>query len=313
MYIIIEMDCIVETRGLTKKYGNVYAVKDLNLEIERGETFGFLGPNGAGKTTTIAMLTGILRPTKGTVYLFGEEFDSSYFNLKRRVGVVPEYPSVYTSMSAYEYLSFFADLYRIKNKRGRIDELLKRLDLYEHKDRLLKNFSKGMRQKINISRALINDPEIIFLDEPIQGLDPAGVKEVRDLILDQKEKGKTIFISSHILSEIERICDVIGIINEGNLIIKGNMEELKRMVSSGVELEIELERITEGIINSIKQLDFIYDIRIEENTLKIKISEKKGCRGDISNCIFNEGGIILGMKENKVDLERIFIEVTKNG
>ncbi len=169
------MAFIIETRNLTKKYGKLYAVKDLNLEIEKGGVFGFLGPNGAGKTTTIAMLTGILKPTNGDIRIFGNTISSNYFNLKTRMGVVPEYPSVYNEMSAYEYLSFFSDLYRVKNKKGKIEGLLKLLNLYEHKDKLLKNFSKGMKQKISISRALVHDPEILFLDEPIHGLDPMGV------------------------------------------------------------------------------------------------------------------------------------------
>ena len=310
---------IIKTENLTKKYGRSYAVKNLNLEIEKGEVFGFLGPNGAGKTTTIAMLTGILRPTSGCLYLFGKEFNSDYFNLKRRIGVVPEYPSVYKKMSAYAYLSFFADMYQVKNKEEKIGELLELVELEEYKDKPLKEFSKGMRQRVSIARALINDPEILFLDEPMHGLDPMGVKDVRDIILNQKEKGKTILISSHILSEVERVCDVIGIIKEGELVTKGSIDELERVIGGGMELEIELDKSTVldrtigTITQSLRDLDFVDKIETDNNKLKIRTNGLKEHRREISERISKEGGIIIGMKKNRIDLEDIFVEATKNG
>jgi len=309
------MAAVIEAKNLTKRYGNFYAVKGLNLKIGEGEVFGFLGPNGAGKTTTIAMLIGILYPTEGSVSLFGRDLSEDYFNLKRRIGVVSEQQYMYNNMTASEYLSFFADLYMVKNKKERIDELLNFVELYEHRNKILGKYSKGMRQKISISRALINDPDILFLDEPAYGLDPVGVKEVRDIILHQKDKGKTIFVSSHILSEIEKICGEVGIINKGVLVKTGNIDRLKGLASAGHELKIELCQIKSEIIESLKNLDFIENLIVDEkneNMLKIKTSGGD-YRAEISRRISENNGTIIGMSMEKATLEDVFVEVTKGG
>lgn len=315
---------VIETKNLTKKYGNFYAVKDLNLKIKEGEVFGFLGPNGAGKTTTIAMLIGILYPTGGSVKLFGRELSEGYFDLKRKIGVVSEQQYMYNQMTAYEYLLFFAELYRVKNKKERINELLKFVELYEFRNKRLKEYSKGMRQKISISRALIHDPDILFLDEPAYGLDPAGVKEVRDIIFKQKDSGKTIFMSSHILSEVEKICDSVGIIHKGELIKKDSMENLRKQGTQGMELKIELNKINQKIIDSLKEFDFIEDIEVSEvneatsggkdnqNKNLLKINTIGDHRAEISGCIFKNNGLIVGMSTEKATLEDVFVELTRD-
>ncbi|ODS38391.1 MAG: hypothetical protein A7315_12425 [Candidatus Altiarchaeales archaeon WOR_SM1_79] len=309
------MAAVIETKNLTKRYGNFHAVKDLNLKIGEGEIFGFLGPNGAGKTTTIGMLIGILYPTKGSVHLFGRNLNDDYFNLKKKIGVVSEQQYMYNNMTAYEYLSFFADLYAVKNKKERIDELLKFVELYEFRNKRLKEYSKGMRQKISISRALVHDPDILFLDEPAYGLDPVGVKEVRDIIFHQKDKGKTIFMSSHILSEVEKICDEVGIINKGILVERGSMKQLKGFSSGIHELDIEVDKINDGIITTLKKFNFIEDIEVDggnKNILKIKTIDGDH-RVEISRCIFKNNGTIIGMSEKKTSLEDAFVEITRGG
>ena len=306
------MSAVIETKNLTKIYGEFHAVKNLNLKVSEGEVFGFLGPNGAGKTTTISMLTGILHPTKGSVHLFGENLSDDYFNLKRRIGVVSEQQYMYNKMTACEYLSFFADLYRVKNKKRKINELLNFVELYKYKDKKLGEYSKGMRQKISISRSLVHDPDILFLDEPAYGLDPAGVKEVRDIIFKEKDNGKTIFMSSHILSEVEKICNYAGIIDKGVLVKKGAMDRLKKASSPGCELEIELVEVNKKIIESLKKLPFVVDVEIGENKniLRIKAPDEKN-RAEISGCIFENGGAITGMSTKKATLEDAFVEITR--
>ncbi len=306
------MTTVIETKNLTKNYGEFNAVNNLNLKIREGEVFGFLGPNGAGKTTTIAMLIGILHPTDGSVHLFGENLSDNYFDLKKRIGVVSEQQYMYDAMTAYEYLSFFADLYDVKNKRERIYELLNFVELYKYKDKKLGQYSKGMRQKISISRALVHNPDILFLDEPAYGLDPAGVKEVRDIIFKQKDHGKTIFMSSHILSEVEKICNVVGIIDNGVLVKKASMEELKKASSGLCELKIELDKINPGVIESLKRLPFIKNVGVDEknkNLLKIQTLDEKN-RAEISRRIFENNGAIIDMSTEKATLEDIFVKIT---
>jgi ABC-2 type transport system ATP-binding protein len=194
---------VLQTDALTRRFGAFTAVDGLNLEVRQGETYGFLGPNGAGKTTTLMMLAGVLRPTSGEVRLFGKRLSDDPFALKRRVGVVIEAQSYYDEMTAWEYLTFFARLYRAQDASKRGQTLLERLGLWEWRDTIIGGFSTGMQRKLALVRALLHAPELLILDEPVASLDPFSVKQVRELLLDEHAAGRTILISSHILSEIE--------------------------------------------------------------------------------------------------------------
>ncbi|MCD6466899.1 MAG: ABC transporter ATP-binding protein [Methanomicrobia archaeon] len=298
---------MITLKDVTKKYGKFTAVDNLNLEIEEGDSFGFLGPNGAGKTTTILMAVGILRPTYGEIKVFDKDIRRE-IEIKKRIGVVSEQQYLYNNMTAYEYLNFFAELYDVDSDR--VNEILDYMRLSDVKNKLLKEYSKGMRQKISVARAVLHDPDILILDEPAYGLDPKGVKEVRDLILTEKKKGKTIFISSHILTEIEKVCDNVGIIDKGKLVFEGKMDELKRKVSGGRRVYIELYKITKKIADTLKKLSFVQDISIEENIIQITTEEDK--RKEISEIITESGGVIIGMHEESVSLEDAFLRVIEN-
>jgi len=298
---------MITLKDVTKKYGKFTAVDNLNLEIEEGDSFGFLGPNGAGKTTTILMAVGILRPTYGEIKVFDKDIRRE-IEIKKRIGVVSEQQYLYNDMTAFEYLNFFAELYDVDSDR--VNEILDYMRLSDVKNKLLKEYSKGMRQKISVARAVLHDPDILILDEPAYGLDPKGVKEVRDLILTEKKKGKTIFISSHILTEIEKVCDNVGIIDKGKLVFEGKMDELKRKVSGGRRIYIELYKITKKIADNLKKLSFVQDISIEENIIQITTEEDK--RKEISKIITESGGIIIGMHEESVSLEDAFLKVIEN-
>lgn len=220
------MKTIISANNLTKSYGSIKAVDSLSLEIAQGEFFGFLGPNGAGKTTTIRMLTGIIEPDNGEITIAG----NAYPNLKpilHLIGVVPESRGFYDWMTAKEYLLFFANLYGISNPDKKIDELLEKVNLSERKNSAIAKFSRGMKQRLGLARALINDSKILFLDEPTLGLDPQGQEEIQNLLKQLNKNGVTIFLSSHQLNEVSNLCSRVAIINKGRLVVQGTIAELQ--------------------------------------------------------------------------------------
>lgn len=302
---------MIKTDGLIKEYDGFRAVDNLNLKVKEGEIYGFLGPNGAGKTTTILMLLGILEPTQGKVYLFGQDMAKDFLTIKKKIGVVSEKQYLYKEMSAGQYLSFFADLYGVKNSEKRINGLLEKLNLLEVKNRKLGAFSRGMQQKLGFARALLHDPELLLLDEPVSGLDPTGIKRIRDLIEEENKKGRTIFISSHLLSEVERLCGKVGIINKGRLLAEDSMDNLKKKLTDVVELQIELSQMKKEIVDTLSAFDFIEEIKEEGNLLTLKIKADKDYRAQISEAISGQGGVVLGIKTKEMSLEEAFITITE--
>lgn len=302
---------MIRTENLTKEYDGFKAVDNLNLDVKEGEIYGFLGPNGAGKTTTILMLLGILRPTRGRIYLLEQELNKNFLSLKRRIGVVSEKQYLYKEMTAGEYLDFFADLYGVKDKKKKIDQLLKSVSLLQVKNRKLGAFSRGMQQKLGFARALLPDPELLLLDEPVSGLDPTGIRQIRNLIEKENKKGRTIFISSHLLSEVEKLCREVAIINEGKLLAEDTMENLRRKLSKTVELEIELSQAKKEITKALSSFDFIQDIKQRENLLTLRVKSDQDYRAPISETISRQGGIVLGIKVKEMSLEEAFITITQ--
>ncbi len=302
---------MIRTENLTKEYGEFRAVDNLTLQVGKGEIYGFLGPNGAGKTTTILMLLGILKPTRGKIYLMGKELKQNPLRIKKGIGVVSEKQYVYNEMSAGEYLNFFADLYGVRNKKKRIDELLSAIDLTEVKRKKLGAFSRGMQQKIGFARALLHDPEILLLDEPVSGLDPTGIKQVRDLIKKENERGRTVFISSHLLSEVERLCGKVGIINKGKLLAEDTMDNLKAKLSDFVELEVEVSKIKKEIIDALSSIKSVKEVSTKGNLLILRVASDKDCRAQISQAISQQKGIVLGIKKREMSLEDAFITITQ--
>ena len=302
---------MIRTQNLLKKYNEFKAVDNLSLEVKEGEIYGFLGPNGAGKTTTILMLLGILKPTQGEVYLFGQNITKDFLSIKKKMGVVSEKQYLYKEMTAGEYLNFFADLYGVKNRKKKIDQLLEAVNLLEVRNRKLGAFSRGMQQKLGFARALLHDPQLLLLDEPVSGLDPTGIKQIRDLIEQENKKGKTIFISSHLLSEVERLCGKVGIINKGRLLAEDTMDNLRKRLTDVVELEIELTEAKKEIIDTLAAFDFIKGLKREENLLTIKVKADKDYRAQISEAISQQGGVVLGIKKKEMSLEEAFITITE--
>ena len=231
---------MLSARLLTKRYGALTAVEDLDLEVAPGELFGFLGPNGAGKTTTIKMLVGLLRPTSGVARVAGFDILTQPEQAKARIGYVPDAATLYDKLSAREFLEFSGDLYHVERRLRdrRISALLQLFGLRDRERDFLSGYSRGMRQKVSLAAALLHDPQVLFLDEPTVGLDPQSARQMKDILQDFCQEGKTVFFSTHILEIAERMCTRLAIINHGRLIAIGTLEELRRQVGSdGQSLE----------------------------------------------------------------------------
>jgi ABC-2 type transport system ATP-binding protein len=238
---------LIKTIGLTKRFGDKVAVNGVDLDVRGGEIFGFLGPNGAGKTTTIKMICGLLRPTEGFAAVGGFDIQQQPIAAKAILGYVPDEPMLYDKLSAREFLSFVGDLYNVPSQQAerRAEELLKLFDLDNDADNLIEGFSHGMRQKTAIAGALMHDPKVLVLDEPTVGLDPKSARLIKDILRQLAERGAAVFLSTHILEIAERMCDRIGIIDRGNLIAVGTVEEL-RAGRSGQSLEDIFLSLTGG-------------------------------------------------------------------
>jgi len=241
----------VRTRGLSKNFGEVWAVSNLDLEVSRGVFYGFLGPNGAGKSTTIKMLTGLLAPTTGTIEILGIDSLRDPVEVKRQIGVVPEDMALFERLTGSEFLTFVGRIYGLpRDVAGRrAQELLEFLDLTEMPRKLIADYSHGMKKKISLAAALIHSPRVLFLDEPFEGVDAIAAKTIKDVLQSMIERGATIFLTSHVLDIVERLCSHVGIINRGMLVAQGSIEELREgvKVHSGMEagdhVKLTLEEI----------------------------------------------------------------------
>ena len=302
---------MIQTEGLSKRFPQLVAVDNLNIHIKQGEIYGFLGPNGAGKTTTIMMILGLLPPSEGTVRLFGKRLEEDYFNIKRRIGVLSEFQYYYEEMTAYEYLHFFGELYKVGNLEKRIKEVMGLVDMEKRLHELLRGYSKGMKQKLGMARALLHDPELLILDEPVSSLDPYGIKEIRDIIAEENRKGRTFLISSHILSEIERTCHRIAIMNHGCLVAEDTMIDLRRRLIEEVELDIELEKENPAVTQALQQLPFVMNMTAEGKSYVVKTKTDIDYRGEIARSIAGAGGIIVQIQKHEMSLEEAFVTITE--
>ena len=251
------VDVVIQTRNLTKTYRSflgrteVKALEDLSLEIPRGEIFGILGPNGSGKTTTIKILLGLLFPTSGSAHILGKP--ATDVAVKAKIGFLPEESYLYKFLNADETLDFFGRLFHLdrKTRKKRADELIEQFGLEHARKRRLKEYSKGMIRRVSFAQALINDPELVILDEPTSGLDPISSRQMKDLILDLKRKGKTIFLSSHLLADVQNICDRIAILHQGKLRKLGSVKEILQQDSSFTMTFENLSEETKAKIESL--------------------------------------------------------------
>lgn len=227
----LEENSVISAVNLSKKYGNVLAVDNITLNVDKGEVFGFLGPNGAGKTTTINMLIGMLMPTTGKVYIDGIDVVKDPVKAKSHIGYVPDKPNIYEKLTALEIVMFVAKVYGIDENKAyeRAMDLFRKFEIHDRINDLVGSYSHGMKQKVVITSALIHDPDVIFLDEPTVGLDPKSARLIKDILKDLAREGKTVFITTHILDIAEKMCDRVGIIKKGKLLAVGSLDELRSL------------------------------------------------------------------------------------
>lgn len=297
---------IVETKNLVKVFNKVKSVDNVNLKIKEGEIYGFLGPNGAGKSTTIKMLLGLIRANSGEVYIFGKSIKENREEILKNIGALVESPSYYGHLTAYENLDILKRM--LKLNKEEIEEKLKLVNLWEERNKKVNEFSLGMKQRLGIAQALMGNPKLLILDEPTNGLDPAGIIEIRNLIRYlAKEKKITIIISSHILNEIELVATEVGVINKGKLLYQGSLEDLKK--NSTNEVIIGLEKKEEKALTM--KLLLARGYRVEEENLKLKIKGNNLSPSKICREIVMGGYSLNYLAEEKSSLEEIFLGLTK--
>jgi len=307
----------IKTEGLTKCYGKVTALDNLDLEVPDNVVFGFLGPNGAGKTTTVKLLTGFSRPTSGKAWVAGEEIGKNSLAMKSRTGLLPDVPAFYNWMRGREFLHYVGELHGMSRSdiKTRSNELLELVDLKSAANRRIGGYSRGMRQRLGIAQALINRPRVLFMDEPTSALDPIGRREVLELILNLRET-TAVFMSTHILSDVERVCDMVGIVNTGRLRTVATVEELKKKYTRSV-FEMEFMEDAGIFVQKIEQIDWLAEPEtVVENgipILRVRAVDIDRARKELPRLISESGLTLTRYELSLPSIEDIFVEILESG
>jgi len=308
---VVAVEFAIETNDLTKRYGSLTAVNKLNLKVKTNTIHGFLGPNGAGKTTTIKLLVGLLKPDEGTISIFGQEVFGDRPDVRLRMGYMPELPKFPKHLTGYELLDIYGKMYglNVQERREQIPELLETVGLQDRgRDRIGK-YSKGMQQRIGIAQALINNPELVIMDEPSLGLDPVGMVEVREIMKAIAKRGMTVFISSHLLHEVQQVCSDITVINRGITIASDTLENLSNQLLGPSTLEVEVTKLTDVIVKNVKKLPFVSSVSKEDNKLVIQVEKQEDVRPQVSEAVTKSGGVIVTMNLKERNLEDVFMKL----
>jgi ABC-2 type transport system ATP-binding protein len=306
---------VVDIQHLRKEYtNNLVAVKDLSLRLEPGDIFGFIGPNGAGKTTTIKMLATLLRPTSGRAYIAGVDVTREPEKVRGVIGYMPDNFGVYDDIKVWEYLDFFAAAYKIpRDRRPRIiDDVLELTDLTVKKDSYVEELSRGMKQRLCLAKTLVHDPQVLLLDEPASGLDPRARIEIKELLKELKSMGKTIIISSHILPELSDFCNKIGIIEQGEMIVSGDVQEIMRQVTGGLTLDVltiaEDRDKAQALLNGLPS---VRNARVVDGDLKVDYIGEPDHTYEVLAALVKGGVRVRSFTEEQTNLEDIFMKVTR--
>ncbi len=303
---------MIEARDLTKQYGNLFAVKKLELNLAQGDVFGFIGPNGSGKTTTMRMLATLLQPTWGEAYVCGYSIYTKPKEIRRVIGYMPDFFGVYDDMKVIEYLEFFAAAYRITGpaRRKKCDEVLDLVDLGYKREALVTSLSRGMTQRLGLARVLLHDPQVLLLDEPASGLDPRARIEIRGLLKELRRMGKTIMVSSHILPELADICNKIGIIERGELLVNADVADVMKQVRSQTVLHIGVDNL-DAAAKLLEANGDVESVEVEPDYLKVTLKPEVNSFGHLATEIVNSGLKLTLFKEDEINLEDAFIALTK--
>jgi len=305
------MEPAIETVGLTKRYDALTAVNKLNLQVKRNTIHGFLGPNGAGKTTTIKVLVGLLRADEGTVKILGQEVHGDMPNVRLRIGYMPELPKFPKHLKGWELLDIYGRMYGMsaQQRRERIPKLLEMVGLKGREKDFIGKYSKGMQQRLGIAQALLNEPELVILDEPSLGLDPVGMVEVRELVKEIAKGGMTVFLSSHLLFEVEQICSHVTIIHKGVSLISDTIHNVSNRLSGQAVLQVEIAKPSDAIVEALEKLPFVSDVSQEGNVLSIELKTRDDVRAQVSQEITKAGGVIVSMNLKGQTLEEAFMQL----
>ena len=305
---------MIETKKLTKYYGDLGALVDLDLTINEGDIFGFIGPNGAGKTTTMRILATLLEPSRGSAFINGLDVTKKGKSVRKTVGYMPDFMGVYDDLKVFEYLEFFAAAFGIERRKRKaiVDGVLELTDLQSKQAFAVDSLSRGMQQRLGLARVLIHDPKVLILDEPASGLDPRARIEIRELLRELKRMGKTIMISSHILSELEEICDHVGIIEHGRLVFSGTMEEIRRRL--GVHSKVRVTVMPHHLDRAWELLSAVPGIaQVQRLAEQIVVTFQDGpaAAGIIARTLVHGHVDIVSLEPERVKLDDAFLQLTK--
>jgi ABC-2 type transport system ATP-binding protein len=296
---------MIEAFGLSRRFGDTAAVEDLTLAVEAGEVLGFLGPNGAGKTTSIRMLAGIIAPTAGYAIVAGHRTDRNVEQLHEAVGMLTETPGFYSRLSAKRNLEYFAGFYPSIDSQSQVGKYLRLMGLWERRNDKVGTFSKGMRQRLALARALVHEPKVLFLDEPTAALDPEAAGEVRGMIRNLVEEGRTIFLSTHNLNEAELLCNRIAVINT-RLLALDTAEQLRRRFFHR-QIIVQLEALDTKVVEMVRKLSFVQEVREEGSQLILQLTDSESNRPELVKKIVEAGGRVVAVSEKQYPLEEVYL------
>lgn len=308
---MVAVEFAIETNDLTKRYGSLTAVNKLNLKVKTNTIHGFLGPNGAGKTTTIKLLVGLLKPDEGTISIFGQEVVGDRPDVRLRMGYMPELPKFPKHLTGYELLDIYGKMYglNVQERREQVPRLLEMVGLKDRGNDRIGKYSKGMQQRLGIAQALINNPELVIMDEPSLGLDPVGMVEVREIMKAIVKRGMAVFISSHLLHEVQQVCSHITIINRGITLASDTLENISNQLLGPSTLEVEVTKLTDIIVKNVKKVPFVSSISKEDNKLVIQVETQEDVRPQVSGAVTKSGGVIVTMNLKERNLEDVFMKL----
>ena len=298
---------MIEACGLTKKFGDRTAVEDLSLTVSEGQVLGFLGPNGAGKTTTTRMLSGIISATSGYGVIAGQRTDKDIDKLHEVIGLLTETPGFYESLSAQRNLEFYAGFYDNLNPAVQVEKYLKTMGLWERRGDKVGTFSKGMKQRLALARALLHEPKVLFLDEPTSGLDPEASRDVRELIKTLSSEGRTIFLSTHNLPEAEELCHVIAVVKT-KLLAMDTKENLRQRLFRS-QIAVKLESLTDTMLARVSKLPFVRQASRDGNQLLVELKDTEKDQPELVKDIVEAGGRIMAVSENRHTLEDVYMSL----
>ncbi len=304
---------MIRTQDLTKAYGDLHALHNLTLELEEGDLFGYIGPNGSGKTTTMRILATLLQPTWGEAYVCGHSIYTHPKEIRRLIGYMPDFFGVYDDMKVIEYLEFFAAAYRIRGPKRRkvCDDVLDLVELGYKRDAFVTSLSRGMTQRLGLARVLLHDPQVLILDEPASGLDPRARIEIRGLLKQLRKLGKTIMVSSHILPELADICNKVGIIERGELLLSAEVSEVMRQVRDRTLLNVRVAERTDEAARLLEASPLVELVDVREETINVTLAEHATDYSELPTMLIEAGYRLTLFREDEINLETAFMTLTK--